>query len=92
MTTEYIAQIAPMLMLAGLLTGWTAEAISGAHGYGLIPDMMLGLVGSTVVGAIVSVVISHDAEMLAMFAIGGAGAALAITAQRALARSTRLRP
>ena len=86
---EHIAHLAPMVILAGLLTGWTAETVSRAGGYGLIPDMVLGLVGSVLVGAIVWVV-SRDAGMVAMFVIGGAGAALAVVAQRGLWRSPRL--
>lgn len=53
-------------------------------------DRVLGLIGSVVVGATVWVVISGDAAMLGMFLIGGAGAALAIVAQRRCWRSARL--
>jgi uncharacterized membrane protein YeaQ/YmgE (transglycosylase-associated protein family) len=86
---EHIAHTGPMVILAGLMVGWMAEAVSRARGYGLIPDMVLGLVGSVVVGGIVGSV-SRDAGMLAMFAIGVTGAALAVVAQRGLFRSTRL--
>jgi uncharacterized membrane protein YeaQ/YmgE (transglycosylase-associated protein family) len=86
---EHIAQMAPMLVLAGLMAGWTAEAVSRAGGYGLIPDMVLGLIGSVLVGGIASAV-SREAGMLGMFVIGGAGAALAVVAQRSLWRSIRL--
>jgi uncharacterized membrane protein YeaQ/YmgE (transglycosylase-associated protein family) len=86
---EHIAQMGPMLVLAGLMAGWTAEAVSRAGGYGLIPDMVLGLIGSVLVGGIASAV-SREAGMLGMFVIGGAGAALAVVAQRSLWRSIRL--
>ena len=86
---EHIARMGPMLVLAGLMAGWMAEAISRARGYGLIPDMTLGLVGSVVAGAALRV-LDPDTGMVATFAIGGAGAALAIVAQRAVWRSTRL--
>jgi len=82
---EHIAHIGPMLVLAGLMAGWTAEAVSRAGGYGLIPDMVLGLIGSVLVGGIASVV-SRDAGMLGMFVIGGAGGALAVLGQRSLWR------
>jgi hypothetical protein len=48
--TEHIAQMGPMLILAGLVAGWIAEAVSRAGGYGFTTDMVIGLVGS-VVGA-----------------------------------------
>jgi uncharacterized membrane protein YeaQ/YmgE (transglycosylase-associated protein family) len=78
-----------MLILAGLMAGWVAEAVSRADGYGLILDMVLGLIGSVVVGATVWAVISSDAGMPAMFLIGCGGAALAIVAQRRCWRSAR---
>jgi uncharacterized membrane protein YeaQ/YmgE (transglycosylase-associated protein family) len=87
---EHIAHMGPMLILAGLMAGWVAEAVSRADGYGLILDMVLGLIGSAVVGSTVWVVISGEAGMLAMFLIGGGGAALAIAAQRRCWRSARL--
>ena len=86
---EHFAQMGPMLILAGLAAGWMAEAVSRARGYGLIPDMVLGLVGSIVGGGIVWLVISGDAGMVAMFSIGCAAAALMIIAQRSFWRSAR---
>ena len=86
---EHIARMGPMLVLAGLLAGWIAEAVSRARGYGLIPDMTLGVLGSVAAGAGLRA-LDPDAGMVATFAIGGAGAAFAIVAQRALWRSARL--
>jgi uncharacterized membrane protein YeaQ/YmgE (transglycosylase-associated protein family) len=88
--TEHIAQMGPMLILAGLVTGWMAEALSRAGGYGLITDIVVGLVGSVVGGTMVWLLVSTAAGMPGMFLIGCAGAALAIVAQRGLWRSLRL--
>lgn len=88
--TEHIAQMGPMLILAGLVTGWMAEALSRAGGYGLITDIVVGLVGSVVGGTMVWLLVSTDAGMPGMLLIGCAGAALAIVAQRGLWRSLRL--
>jgi len=87
---EYVAQMGPMLVLAGLMVGWIVETVSRAGGYGLVPDMVVGVVGSVLVGGIVRVAVSHAPGMLGMFVIGCAGAGLAIVAQRSLWRSTRL--
>jgi uncharacterized membrane protein YeaQ/YmgE (transglycosylase-associated protein family) len=87
---EQIAQMGPMLILGGLAAGWIAEAISRARGYGLIPDMVLGLVGSIAGGGIVLFVTSSDAGMVTVFLIGCAAAALMIIAQRRFWRSARL--
>jgi uncharacterized membrane protein YeaQ/YmgE (transglycosylase-associated protein family) len=78
---EHIGHMVPMLVLAGLMAGWTAEAVSRGGGYGLITDMILGLTGSLLVGGIAWVV-SREAGMLGMFVIGGAGAVLAVAGQR----------
>ena len=88
--TEHIAQMGPMLILAGLVTGWMAEAFSRAGGYGLITHMVVGLVGSIIGGTTVWTAVSTEAGMPGMFLIGCAGAALAIVAQRGLWRPLRL--
>ena len=85
---EHVAQMGPMLVLAGLVVAWTVEVVSRAGGYGLIPDMVAGLIGSVLVGGIIGVF--YAPGMLGMFGIGCAGAGLAIVAQRSLWRSTRL--
>ena len=87
--TEYVAQMGPMLVLAGIAAGWVSEAVSRARGYGFIYDMALGLVGSLVAGVTVSVLFSNAIGMGTMFAVGCCGAALAIAAQRQLWRSAR---
>jgi uncharacterized membrane protein YeaQ/YmgE (transglycosylase-associated protein family) len=88
--SEYIVQIAPMLVLAGIATGWTAEALSRAGGYGFIHDMVLGLIGSVLAGATLWIVIANQAGMPMMFLVGCTGAILVIAAQRSLWRSGAL--
>ena len=87
---EHIVQMGPMLVLAGLIAGWVAEAASRAGGYGFIVDLVVGLIGSVIGGSIVWVLISSDIGMPTMLAIGCGGAALAIAAQRRLWRSALL--
>jgi uncharacterized membrane protein YeaQ/YmgE (transglycosylase-associated protein family) len=87
---EHVAQMGPMLILAGLVAGWTAETVSRARGYGLIPDMVLGLVGSVAGGTIVWLAMSSEAGMVTMFLIGCGAAAIMIIAQRSFWRSARL--
>src|SRR6059036_3128128 len=87
---EDVVQMGPMLVLAGLITGWVAEVVSRADGHGFIRDIVLGLVGSVVVGVTVWFRISSEAGMPAMFLIGCGGAALAILAQRRFWPSVRL--
>jgi uncharacterized membrane protein YeaQ/YmgE (transglycosylase-associated protein family) len=88
---EFVAQMGPMLILAGLTVGWVAEASRRAGGHGLLVDLIVGLVGSLVVGGIFRLVISSNVGMVAMLVIGGVGAALAIMAQRTAWKSTAAR-
>jgi uncharacterized membrane protein YeaQ/YmgE (transglycosylase-associated protein family) len=87
--SESITQMGPMLVLAGLLTAWLAEAVSRAGGHGYMLDMAVGLVGSIVAGTLVWGLFS-GLSMPQMFLSGCAGATLAIAAQRGLWRSVRL--
>jgi uncharacterized membrane protein YeaQ/YmgE (transglycosylase-associated protein family) len=86
---EDIAHMGPMLIVAGLLTGWIAETVSRAGGYGFTGDVALGLAGSVLVGGTAWIVLAGGVGMAAMLLIGGAGAALAILAQRSFWRSLR---
>lgn len=86
---EHVVQMGPMLIIGALMVGWLTETLSWAGGYGLIPDIALGLIGSAVAGAIAWGVVSGDPGMVAMFVIGSAGAALVIIGQRKLWHSTR---
>ena len=87
---EVIAQMGPMLILAGLATGWMVQTVSRAGGYGLIPDMVTGVIGSVLVGGVIWGLVSYRPGMLGMCVIGCVGAGLAVVAQRSLWRSTRL--
>ncbi len=88
--SEILVQMLPMLVLAGLIAAWLAEAISRAGGYGFIPDALLGLTGSLVAGAVLWGVTSRDPAMTTMLLVACAGAVLAIVVQRAFWRSARL--
>src|SRR5207247_7525107 len=87
--SETLVQMVPMLVLAGLIAAWLAEAGVRAGGYGFIPDTLLGLTGSMIAGAVVWGVTSRDPAMTTMLLAGGVGAGLAIVAQRGLWRSAR---
>ena len=86
---DHITHMCPMLILAGLLIAWLAEAVSRAGGYGYMLDMAVGLVGSIVAGTLVWGLFS-GLGMPQMFLSGCAGATLAIAGQRGLWPSVRL--
>jgi uncharacterized membrane protein YeaQ/YmgE (transglycosylase-associated protein family) len=88
---ELIMFATPMLALAGLACGWTAEAVSPAGGFGLRSDMALGVAGSVALA-----IVLHGLNglggmgLVAVFGIGVTGAAIVLVAQRALWRSPAL--
>jgi hypothetical protein len=84
MVLEDVAQMGPMLVLAGLTVGWAAEALRHAGGPGLLGDLLVALMGSLIGGGVVWASSSTPFGMMAMFGIGSGGAALMIVAQRAL--------
>jgi uncharacterized membrane protein YeaQ/YmgE (transglycosylase-associated protein family) len=86
---EAIVQMGPMLVLGGLMAGWGAEIVSRVGGYGFITDLVIGLAGSLLVGALFWAVVSSNVGMVGMLVIGGVGAAAALVAQRQLVRSAR---
>ena len=87
---EHIAHMGPMLILAGLAAGWIAETVARAGGHGFLPDLVIGLIGSILAGTVILGLVSREAGMPVILLVGGAGAALAIVAQRSLWRSVRL--
>ena len=89
MTTEYIAQMAPMWMTAGLMVAWLADAGWSEGGSGLLTDLGFGLAGGVAAGALIRTALASDAGMLASFAIGGVGAIAAIVGQRKLWRPSK---
>jgi|SRR5919198_2941977 uncharacterized membrane protein YeaQ/YmgE (transglycosylase-associated protein family) len=85
MRAEYVAQMAPMLVVAGAIVAWLAQISSTTRGYGFVPDMALGVAGSVLAGTLIWASFG-GAGMLAMFVIGGVGASVVIVAQRGLWR------
>jgi hypothetical protein len=82
MVLENVAQLGPMLVLAGLVVGWVSEAARHSGGRGFLADLGIALVGSIIGGVIVWSSISTALGMLAMFGIGCGGGAQAIIVQR----------
>ena len=94
MTAEDVVRLGPMLMLAGLSIAWLAQVSERTIGFGFLPDIALGLIGSLaagLAGLVVWATRSASTGMLAMFWTGAAGALLVIAAQRGVWRAAPLR-
>src|SRR5256885_8103721 len=76
--SETLVQMVPMLVLAGLIAAWLAEAGVRAGGYGVIPHTLLGLTRSMIAGAVVWGVTPRDPAMTTMLLARGVGAGLGV--------------
>ena len=88
---QLLAFVVPMLVLAAMTVGWLTEAFWPAHGYGLLVDMALGVVGCGLVAAVL-VMLSRlgDGGLMATFIFGLVGAARAVVVLRVLWRGPSL--
>ena len=86
MTGEDLAQMGPMVAIAGSLVAWLGQAFSRTRQrqHGLIFDMAIALAGSVAAGALTWAAISAHPGMLMMFGIGVGGAGVAMATQRGL--------
>jgi hypothetical protein len=88
---ELIAFAAPMLVLAAMACGWTADAFASTRGHGLLVDMGLGLAGGLALAAVLYAVNPFGPlGLVAIFLIGVAGGTAAIAAQRSFWQSAGL--
>jgi uncharacterized membrane protein YeaQ/YmgE (transglycosylase-associated protein family) len=88
---EAIVTILAWLIL-GLLAGWLASLLMGAGGYGLIGDIVVGILGAMVGGWLGSMLLGVDVTglNLSSVAIAVVGAVILIAIFRALSPGRRL--
>ena len=80
-------EIFVMWVVVGLMAGWLAGIVMKGGGYGLIGDIVLGLVGSIVGSWIFGALgVYPRAGMLAAVVVAFIGAVIVILAGRALGR------
>jgi uncharacterized membrane protein YeaQ/YmgE (transglycosylase-associated protein family) len=78
-------------VVVGLLAGWLAGFVMKGGGYGLIGDLVLGLVGSVAGGWIFRALgVSAGGGLLPTVFVAFVGAVIVIVAQRKLWHTTRL--
>lgn len=86
---EHVAQMGPMLLVAGLAVGWMGEAFARAGGYGLLRDMALGISGSVFCRRYSVGFVVDGLGMVSMLMTGALGTVVLVAAQRQLWRSRR---
>jgi uncharacterized membrane protein YeaQ/YmgE (transglycosylase-associated protein family) len=71
-------------IIVGLLAGWLAGQIIRGDGYGVLADILLGLVGGVVGGWMFAVVGLHANHMLGSLIVSTIGASALVMATRAI--------
>jgi uncharacterized membrane protein YeaQ/YmgE (transglycosylase-associated protein family) len=77
-------------VVVGLLAGWLAGFAMKGGGYGLVGDLVLGLVGSVVGGWLFHLGLSTGRGMFSTVVVAFIGAVIVIVAQRTLWSAPRL--
>jgi uncharacterized membrane protein YeaQ/YmgE (transglycosylase-associated protein family) len=63
-------------LVVGLLAGWLAGEMMKGSGYGLVGDMILGLIGAVIGGSLVAMFVSGTAGFIGSIFVAFLGACL----------------
>ncbi|HUA14535.1 MAG TPA: GlsB/YeaQ/YmgE family stress response membrane protein [Verrucomicrobiae bacterium] len=74
-------------IVAGLIAGWAAGKIMKGGGYGPVMDILLGIVGGIVGGALLSVVGIHSEGMIGSILVAIFGAVVLIWISRMIKKA-----
>jgi uncharacterized membrane protein YeaQ/YmgE (transglycosylase-associated protein family) len=71
-------------IIVGLLAGWLAGQLIRGDGYGVLADILLGLVGGVIGGWMFGVIGLHASHMLGSLIVATVGASALVMATRAI--------
>ena len=79
-------------IVVGLVAGWLAGLVMSGGGYGVVRDIVLGLVGALIGGFVSGFFVTGDAGFWGSIVVAFIGACILIAIARAVspARSTRI--
>lgn len=69
-------------IIVGLMAGWLAGKLMRGRGYGVIADILLGLVGGLIGGVIFAMVGIHAYNSIGVLAVSTVGALILVTLTR----------
>ncbi len=69
-------------IIVGLMAGWLAGKLMRGRGYGVIADILLGLVGGLIGGIIFAIAGFHVYNSIGVLAVSTVGALVLVTATR----------
>lgn len=77
-------------IIVGLIAGWAASSVSRGHGFGIIGDIIVGLIGALIGGFLASFFIQGSVGLVGSIIIAFIGAVILLALLRAIrGRSVR---
>jgi len=74
-------------IVVGLIAGWAASSVSRGHGYGIIGDIVVGLVGALIGGFLAGFFIHGNVGLIGSIIIAFIGALILLAILRMFGRS-----
>ena len=74
-------------IIVGLIAGWAASSVSRGHGYGLIGDIVVGLIGALIGGFLAGFFIHGSVGLIGSIIIAFIGALILLAVLRMFGRS-----
>ena len=71
-------------LVVGLISGWLAGSFMKGGGYGIIGDIIVGLIGAFIGGFVVGFFVDGNAGLIGSIVVSFIGACLSIAAVRAI--------
>jgi uncharacterized membrane protein YeaQ/YmgE (transglycosylase-associated protein family) len=72
-------------LVVGLIAGWLAGVVMKGSGYGIVVDMILGLVGAVLGGLLLGMLVTEDFGLLGSIVVAFVGACVLIILVRFVA-------
>jgi uncharacterized membrane protein YeaQ/YmgE (transglycosylase-associated protein family) len=70
-------------LIVGLVAGWLASMVSRGHGYGLIGDLIVGLVGALIGGFLAGLIFHATLGLVGTIVVAFVGAVILLALLRA---------
>lgn len=74
-------------IVVGLIAGWAASSVSRGHGYGIIGDIIVGLIGALIGGFLAGFFIHGSVGLIGSIIVAFIGALILLAVLRMFGRS-----
>ncbi len=72
-------------IVIGLIAGWLAGRVMNGSGYGILGDIVIGIIGAVIGGALFGYLVTTDYGLLGSIVVAFIGACILIAVVRAIA-------